>query len=300
MYPASMTRKTDGLEVFESAFAERISTVALGRTSTFERTVSSTNDVARQWAEQGTAGSPRTAALHGALVFAEYQSRGRGRQGREWASMSGLNLTFSLVLRPELPVSQYPMLTLAAGKSVQLVVKRHNPALRVSIKWPNDILVNGSKCAGILLESSIGRRKYDNVVILGIGINVNQATFSADIEDTATSLLLESGLLQDRVGILVEVLAELETQINILSVDPEGFVNSYERAMEGMGKSVQLNTFVPHSRRSDADATSDVDPSLSSIVAGTISGVTEDGALRLETESGERILYAGEVTFRDH
>jgi BirA family biotin operon repressor/biotin-[acetyl-CoA-carboxylase] ligase len=211
------------------------------------------------------------------------------------------------------------MLTLVAGMSVYNVINRQHSTLRVGIKWPNDILINGRKCAGILLESSIGAEKPqpeadrtlrpDDVVILGIGINVNQTTFDADIEETATSLLLETGQMQNRTAILVDVLAEIERQLDIFMTDSSGFVEHYEAALEGMGKMVQLNPVQLYAAQINpmpgiATESPDlrepfVNPEMSSPITGTISGITDDGALRLLTNSGERILYAGEVTFNN-
>jgi BirA family biotin operon repressor/biotin-[acetyl-CoA-carboxylase] ligase len=246
--------------------------------------VTSTNDIALEWAARKNLADVTASqtnllrAPHGALVFAEEQTRGRGRLGRHWESQSGLNLTFSLVLRPDVPVSSYPLFTLAAGKSVHAVLRRHWPTLATSIKWPNDILVDRRKCAGILLESSIGPRPEENVVILGIGLNVNQTVFPADIEHNATSLLLETGQLQDRLGILVDVLIELETQIQLFIDDPIRFKSEYESVLEGIGRTVSLKAH-------------------EGTIFGRILGITDGGALWLDTDSGERIVYAGDVTF---
>ena len=282
-----MTRNADGLRQFESDFADRISTRVLGRTFRFERTVTSTNDVAGEWAAQKHATDAKNVdfvqprAPHGALVFAEQQTRGRGRLGRQWDSQSGLNLTFSIVLRPDIAVSRFPLFTLAAGKSVYAVLQRHWPTLPTRIKWPNDILVGDLKCAGILLESSISPKSGENVVILGIGLNVNQASFPADIESSATSLLLETGRLQDRLEILIDVLTELEIQNQFLIDEPARFVAEYESALKGVGKTARLNA-----------------PEGS--ILGRLSGITEDGALRLDTDTGARVFYAGDVTFEQH
>jgi BirA family transcriptional regulator, biotin operon repressor / biotin---[acetyl-CoA-carboxylase] ligase len=280
-----MTRNADALKDFDVNVAERLTTAVLGRITRFEKIVTSTNDIAREWAASRNLRAP-----HGALIFAESQSKGRGRLGRKWVSQSGLNLTFSLVLRPDIPVARFPLLTLAAGKSIHVVMNRHWPALRSKIKWPNDILVNGLKCAGILLESSIGLATDENVVVLGIGMNVNQAEFSADIEERATSILLETGQLQDRVGILAEVLLELEVQLELISTAPAVFITSYESALEGLGEMVHMNTM--SARDSSLQRGSKAGPDAS----GRILGITPDGALRLQTKSGVHVFHAGEVT----
>ena len=126
----------------------------------------STNDTAKYLARNG--------AAHGLTVWAQAQHAGRGRQGREWASPPG-NLYMSVVLRPRIPAIRLGELSFVAAVAVAeaIVLSVADPAL-VSLKWPNDILVDGGKAAGILLESEIGSGGVDWVVC-GIGINLVSA-----------------------------------------------------------------------------------------------------------------------------
>jgi BirA family biotin operon repressor/biotin-[acetyl-CoA-carboxylase] ligase len=141
---------------------------------------------------------------HGAVALAEHQTAGRGRSGRLWEDAPAANLLFSLLLDPP-SGAPLPELSLVAGLAVATALEREAmvPAL---VKWPNDVLIDGGKIAGILLEATNSR------VICGIGINVNQAT--EELPQTprfpAVSLRVAAGRRFDRAAVLVAVLAELE------------------------------------------------------------------------------------------
>ncbi|HYY25123.1 MAG TPA: biotin--[acetyl-CoA-carboxylase] ligase, partial [Candidatus Udaeobacter sp.] len=142
----------------------------------------STNNFARRLAEQATPA--------GTIVIAERQTQGRGRAGRSWISPPYVNLYLSIVLRPELPPAEAPQITLMAAVALAETVASFMP-LPALIKWPNDILVNGKKLAGILTEASSTSERID-FVILGIGINLNfpEKLMPEAIRQRATSLLI--------------------------------------------------------------------------------------------------------------
>jgi BirA family biotin operon repressor/biotin-[acetyl-CoA-carboxylase] ligase len=153
--------------------------------------VDSTNDVARLWAVDG--------AADGSVVVADEQTAGRGRRGAVWVCPAGEGLAFSQILRPGMPRALWPRLALIAGLAAAKTLEKN--AMAAEVKWPNDVLIGGKKVAGILVES------IDDAVIVGVGLNVNVADFPEEIADTATSLLRETGLEQDR-RILLEQLAQ--------------------------------------------------------------------------------------------
>ncbi len=139
----------------------------------------STNDVAREWA---LAGAP-----DGATVVAARQTRGRGRRERIWDSPAGAGLYASFVLRPGWPAEQAPNLAIVAGMAAfHALTKAGVPHLRV--KWPNDVLANGKKICGVLVEPRLGAGRIEFAVV-GIGINVGQAAgdFPPELRATATS-----------------------------------------------------------------------------------------------------------------
>ncbi|HOJ51516.1 MAG TPA: biotin--[acetyl-CoA-carboxylase] ligase [Syntrophales bacterium] len=137
--------------------------------------------------ELALAGAPE-----GEVVMAEAQSRGRGRLERSWHSPPGKNLYVSLILRPSLPITTAPQLTLVAGIAVAEVIARHCPG-RVQIKWPNDVQVGGRKISGILTEAKASAEGVE-FIIVGIGINVNMEIhdFPKELQETATSFLIEA------------------------------------------------------------------------------------------------------------
>lgn len=152
--------------------------------------VDSTNDVARDWAGEG--------AAEGSVVVADEQTAGRGRRGAVWVCPVGAGLAFSQILRPGMPRALWARLALIAGLAVAKTLEKLGVAAEV--KWPNDVLLDGKKVAGILVES------IDDAVIVGVGLNVNVVDFPEDIADTATSLLRETGQVMDG-RILLEQLA---------------------------------------------------------------------------------------------
>jgi BirA family biotin operon repressor/biotin-[acetyl-CoA-carboxylase] ligase len=155
----------------------------------------------------------RSGAPHGATFLAESQRRGRGRRGRSWLSPPGENLLFSVVLRPVLEPERVSSLTLVIGLAVrEAVSSRVSSAVRV--KWPNDVVVEGKKLAGILVESQLIAGKID-ALVAGIGINVGKV--AAEVSDLATSLseLGAGGREREREPLLTDVLAALDARLKI-------------------------------------------------------------------------------------
>jgi BirA family transcriptional regulator, biotin operon repressor / biotin---[acetyl-CoA-carboxylase] ligase len=141
----------------------------------------------------------------GAVAVAEEQTEGRGRLGRSWHAPPRTSVLLSIVLVPAVPSARLPELSLVAGDAVAAAVKAET-GLAPTIKHPNDLLVDGRKVAGILAESSEGR------VVLGIGVNANQAAYElpSGTPTPATSLRVETGGHVDRARLLAAILAELE------------------------------------------------------------------------------------------
>ncbi len=143
----------------------------------------STNDIARDWA---LAGAP-----DGAVVLAGRQTQGRGRRERTWESPAGMGLYASFILRPGWPVEQASHLAVLAGMAAYGVLEAAGvPCLRV--KWPNDILANGRKLAGVLVEPRVGGERIE-FAVAGIGINVAQRAddFPPELRGRATSCAIE-------------------------------------------------------------------------------------------------------------
>ncbi len=181
----------------------------------------STNQVAFELAQQG---SP-----HGYAVIARTQTGGRGRLGKIWESVPGKGLYCSIILRPNLDVSEYPKITMAAGLGVAVALERIT-GLQVVLKWPNDIYCNGKKCCGILSESSpLSMEESDRFAIVGIGVNVNTdiSEFPEDLCSTATSLFLETDISYKLEKIFEEV--RLEVLDHVVELEKDGFTNLLNR-----------------------------------------------------------------------
>ncbi len=160
--------------------------------------VDSTQRVAFALAEAGAA--DRT------VVVADTQTAGRGRRGRPWHDEPGASVLASIVVRPCLAIRDLPKLSLVAALAVAEAIEAA-AGLVPRLKWPNDILVNGRKIAGILLESRV---VTDPVVVVGIGINLRQRAFPPELTATATSVRIESGRTMEREALLDATLAAFD------------------------------------------------------------------------------------------
>lgn len=253
---------------------DRLATDRFGRAMRGFEEVGSTNERAAAWATDG--------APEGAVVLAEYQATGRGRHGRSWTADKGQNLLFSVVLRPRLEADRWSLITVAAGVAVAETVEAFVRPHRATIKWPNDVLLEGRKTCGILLESSLSTPDPDTVVVLGIGLNVNQTDFPDALADTATSLRLTTGRAVPRAPLLSRLLGALERRYDaVQSRRPSGEAvrRVFQERLAALGEETTL-------RLTGTDQT----------VTGTVKGITPEGALRLETAEGLRTMHAGEVT----
>ena len=192
----------------------------------------STNRIAMEWGTDG--------AVDRSLVVADSQTAGRGRLDRSWFSPPGSSLLFSLVLRPGIVVEDLSLLNLAAAVSVAGAISESGAEARV--KWPNDVLIDGRKVAGILAEASVelGRAV---LLVLGIGINVNIAEeeFPEELRQTATSIMSSTGGRQDRVRLLVRFLQRFKVLYEGLPTHPaERILAVYKPLCETLGKRVRV------------------------------------------------------------
>jgi BirA family transcriptional regulator, biotin operon repressor / biotin---[acetyl-CoA-carboxylase] ligase len=175
----------------------------------FAPTTDSTNTDALEAARAG--------APHSSVYFADEQLAGRGRGDHAWLSTAGQGLYVSILLRPPMPAAQLALLPLAAGLAAANAIHA-TTGLTVDLRWPNDLLIGPRKVGGILVESKIEFGGVAHAVV-GIGINVHQRGFPADLATPATSLDLETGKTISRQTLLLELLASVE-QESIGLLDP--------------------------------------------------------------------------------
>jgi BirA family transcriptional regulator, biotin operon repressor / biotin---[acetyl-CoA-carboxylase] ligase len=205
----------------------------------------------------------------GAVAVAEHQSAGRGRSGRDWEDEPGEALLTSMLLRPPAgtPAAQLSLVcALAVAQAVGAV-----SAVETGIKWPNDVLVDDRKVAGILLEASAG------IVVCGIGLNVNQTedTLPRELRTPAASLRTITGNEHDRAELLVALLAQLEVDYETWRLDGlAGLLPGLERRDVLRGSQVAVGG-----------------------ASGVADGIAPDGRLRLRLPDGGGVLVgSGEVT----
>ena len=156
-------------------------------------------------------------APEGSVFLAEEQTAGRGRGANLWQSPRSLGIYCSVVLRPALPPSDVLALSLAAGLAVQTAIQQVDSRVAADLKWPNDVLIEGRKVCGILTEMNAEATQVRYLVV-GIGINVNQATFPKDL--LATSLRLVTGREWSRVELVGALLKSLDSEYRQLRDDP--------------------------------------------------------------------------------
>ena len=187
----------------------KLDTKYLGREIISYKKVDSTNIAAYQLAEKGL--------KEGAVIFAEEQARGKGRQGRVWQSPPKCGIYMSCILRPHITPNEIPKITLIAAVAVAKALREFT-GLDAMIKWPNDILINGKKVCGILTEMKAEQDGVD-FIILGIGVNVN--THPKDLPRNGSSLKEELRAFRgdedlSRVDLAKKILEALEKYYNIL------------------------------------------------------------------------------------
>jgi BirA family biotin operon repressor/biotin-[acetyl-CoA-carboxylase] ligase len=216
------------------------------------------------------------------VVIADAQQKGKGRLGRNWHSPAGVNVYCSIVLRPPVaPVAAF-QLTFLSVVAVARAIEAET-GLRPLIKWPNDILVNGRKVAGLLNEMS-AETELVNFVVLGIGVNLNMRAdqFPNDLRHPASSLLLESGRPVNRLAFVRRLLQNLDKGYRRYLAEGYGPVQAEWLELSGMtGRRVTVSG--PGER-----------------LAGVVAGIDDNGALLVETAPGvvARVL-SGDVAFSD-
>jgi BirA family biotin operon repressor/biotin-[acetyl-CoA-carboxylase] ligase len=186
--------------------------------------IGSTNTVAMEAAAKG--------APEGSVFLAEEQTAGRGRGAHAWHSARSTGIYCSAILRPALPPSEVLALSLAAGLAVQAAVREVQPNLKPDLKWPNDLLLEGRKFCGILTEMNAEPTRVRHIVV-GIGINVNQSSFPAELRETATSLLQATGSEWSRVELAASLLKSLHREYRGLLEKPDAQPSILRRFAEG-------------------------------------------------------------------
>lgn len=238
----------------------------------FEETTS-TNDVVEKLAGHGV--------KEGVVVFAESQSKGRGRLGRKWISPRRKGLWFSLLLRPDLRPQEATRLTIVGATALARAI-RSETGLAPEIKWPNDLLVGGRKLAGILTELSAELDHIKHIILgIGIDVNLNASDFPTELRKLATSVKIETGQSMNRAALATAVLRELDFDYDRLNRGQfEAVVDEWEALCSTLGRNISI-------RVGDRS------------IQGRAESLDADGALLLRTQHGhlERII-GGDVLLK--
>lgn len=216
--------------------------------------------------------------IDGLVVIADRQSSGKGRMGRQWVSPGGVNLYASILLRPAILPFEAPKLTFLSAVAVCRAITA-STGLQPTVKWPNDILLDGAKVAGLLNEMS-SETDQVHYVVLGIGVNLNMRAdqFPADLRYPATSLAIAAGKPVSRLDFTRTLLQEIDALYQTyLEQGSEPIMAAWAALCDLTGKAVQVDC---HQLK----------------IEGTMVGLAEDGALLVRTATGKvENIYAGDV-----
>ncbi|WP_138432107.1 biotin--[acetyl-CoA-carboxylase] ligase [Fodinibius saliphilus] len=212
-----------------SYFQKELSTQWMGQSSLFVEELESTNSYLKSL--------PHSKVDHGMLCLTDHQTQGRGQYERKWESESRKNLTFSLAFKPQAK-ERFHVLTLACALAIVDQLEEFDDDFKLCIKWPNDVLLNEKKVAGLLTETMFAGNKLDRLVI-GIGINVNQTSFPPDL-DEATSVKLEIDTTIEREQFLSQLLRRIEYKYNLWQRQHRALIKGINRNILGYGQWVGL------------------------------------------------------------
>jgi BirA family transcriptional regulator, biotin operon repressor / biotin---[acetyl-CoA-carboxylase] ligase len=243
----------------------------VGRSAVFLRETGSTNDVARGLAREG--------APEGTLVLAEHQTAGRGRLSRRWHAPPGSSLLLSLIFRPPLAPAHIQQLTMVCGLAVLDAIAA-STGLQAGLKWPNDVLVHGSKVGGILTEVELRGEQVEHAIV-GVGLNVNldRAQLPRDLPGPASSLSSELGRPVDRLSLLQSLLQAVEVRYVALCAG-ESPHQAWAEALTTLGQRVVVEQGEER-------------------LEGVAEDVEANGALLLRLADGrQRSILAGDVHVR--
>lgn len=215
----------------------------------------------------------------GTLVVAGEQTAGRGRLSRSWSSPSGDGIWMSFLLRPELSPEKCSGLTLVTALALTKSLVKYT-GVDFLIKWPNDVVANGKKVAGILTELSLDNMATDFVVV-GVGINVHTKEFPVDIKDVATSLFLEGAKRLEFDEIIQGFCEEFNKlyEVYIMTGNLAGMKAEYESFLVNVGR--QVSVYEEGQQ-----------------LIGKALGINDEGELLFEKDSKIRTIRAGEVSVR--
>ncbi len=266
--PANTSPPADSLDI--DRLQASLQTRAFGKVLHYSPSTASTNADALTYLQQPAT----TSTPHGLVILADCQTAGRGRRGRTWHSPPQGNLYTSVIVvpRPKTTgmapwLTWVPLFSALAGADCL----SRQAGLPVSVKWPNDLLINDKKIGGILCEQTTTPDRT-MVIVIGMGLNINAAlnSFPEDLRQGATTLSEEAGRQFDRVSILADLLCRLEQRMDRLFLDgPAGMVDEFTQRCSTLGKTVRVTL------------------EEKGVVQGIAESIGPDGCLRLRVTASD-------------
>lgn len=272
-----MLRKTESLNrrdlntLSAAAILDGLGTQLIGQTVVFREELDSTNDEAMRLAHAGTP--------EGTLVICDYQNRGRGRLDRNWFAPRGTSLLMSVIFRPELAAHQVHRLTMSCGLALVDAIEQVT-GLHVDLKWPNDVVIAGSKLGGILTAIEVKGSGVEFAIVgMGLNVNLDPELLPEGLSMPATSLHHELGAEVARLPLLHALLGRIEERYSALIAGASPH-NEWAGRLTTLGKPVTVHGIGP-------------------VVEGVAEGVDEDGALLVRLADGRvETVVAGDVLLR--
>lgn len=215
--------------------------------------------------------------INGTTLLAEKQTAGKGRLNRNWLSMGGQNLTFSILLTKTNQYNKINLINFAATLAVSFSLENLFQ-LKPELKWPNDILVNKKKISGILLESSLRKNKVERLVV-GIGLNVNQNSFKGEFAIEPTSIRYEHGEPVEREKILAELLNNFENLLLTVKESPSDILQNWKERCKLIGEKIEI-------------------VQGEKVLYGIFDDIDSDGFLILNTKTSYEKIHFGDVSLR--
>ncbi len=253
--------------LFTNLVQANLKTRVLGQQIEYYTRLESTNSEAWEIIDEG--------APPGALVVTDNQFGGRGRSDREWYASPVKSLTFSVILYPNLKANLSGWLPILTGVAVQKALLQFD--ISVKLKWPNDLILDGRKVGGILCESKV-KGNHLNQVVIGVGLNVNEALedFDVSLQHSATSLHIAKEKFYQRERILAEILNALEKMADGLPKNIDDIQSNWEATCGHLDDEVQFH----HGDK---------------IVRGVFKSLGESGSAILKIEGKQVEYHSGEI-----
>jgi len=252
--------------IFFHDVGDRIRTSVIGRKILFYKEVDSTMDIARE------------KSFHeGLVVLAEKQRKGRGRRNRPWFSPGG-GLWFSIVLKPRMPPNYVPLVNLMSSLAVAKAI-RDLVSLRASLRWPNDVIINGRKVCGVISEAEYSRGEISSVIVgVGVNVNIEKESLPEELREIATSLYVEAGYPIPPLPLLCKILENMDkSYASLLKGKYQNIVNNWKYYSSTIGSQVEVVLD-------------------SEVIKGKALDLDDYGRLVLLTEGGDvKVISSGEL-----